>query len=353
MISHTFLRCHAIAASIIPAAFALAACSSNGTAAPGASVLPQQAAPAATHAKSLSQCPCVYAVDGAIFSGSGAVTVYPVAASKNTAPIETITGSNTGLGEPNGVALDSSNNIWVSNTHNSYSIFEYAAGANGNVAPIATISGSNTDLVDPSLIALDSKNNIYVSNYSGDTVAVFAAGSNGNVSPIQLISGSNTGLNTPAGIAVDASDNIYVSNYNGESITEYAAGSTGNVSPIATISGSATDLGHPVGISLDADDNIYVANSGYPSGTPSIEIFAAGSNGNVAPTATIAGTKTKFQGAVPYDVALDASGNLHVPEENKDTIATFAAGAHGNVKPSSTLKGKKTDLNSPVSLFIR
>jgi len=134
---------------------------------------------------------------------------------------------------------------------------------------------------------------------------------------------------------------------------EYAAGSTGNVSPIATISGSATGLGHPVGISLDADDNIYVADSGYLSGTPSVEVFAAGSNGNVAPKTTIAGTKTKFQGAIPYDVALDASGNLHVPEENKDTIATFAAGAHGNVKPSSTLKGKKTDLNSPVSLFIR
>jgi len=109
------------------------------------------------------------------------------------------------------MALDSSNKIYVTNDGSIAgdldSVTVYAAGANGNAAPIAVISGANTQLNLPQGIAIDSAGKIYVANNGSanggtDAITVYAAGANGNAAPIQTIAGSLTGLNLPAGLAV-------------------------------------------------------------------------------------------------------------------------------------------------------
>ncbi|MGA7871683.1 MAG: hypothetical protein WCA22_12375 [Candidatus Binatus sp.] len=55
--------------------------------------------------------------------------------------------------------MDSKNNIYVANVF-AASITVYSAGSNVNVAPIAAISGPNTHLAFPFGIALDSSDNI-------------------------------------------------------------------------------------------------------------------------------------------------------------------------------------------------
>ncbi len=99
----------------------------------------------------------------------GTVTIYPALGSSrgilNEAPSAMITGSGTSPDLTGGITLDSSANIYV--TENvSYvplvggtsrgvgGITVYSAGSNGNVKPIATISGSNTALADPLGIAI-------------------------------------------------------------------------------------------------------------------------------------------------------------------------------------------------------
>ena len=62
----------------------------------------------------------------------------------------------------------------------------YPAGSSGNATPSATIAGSNTGLDEPQGIAVDAGGNIYVTNYGSqqggnDAVTVYAAGSNGNM----------------------------------------------------------------------------------------------------------------------------------------------------------------------------
>ena len=92
--------------------------------------------------------------------------VYPALGSStgllNESAIATISGSNTGLSSPFGVALDSSGDIYVADDGPSYngpgSVFVYPALGSStgvlNETPSATISGSHTGLYLPQYIAI-------------------------------------------------------------------------------------------------------------------------------------------------------------------------------------------------------
>jgi hypothetical protein len=233
------------------------------------------------------------------------VTEYGPTATESGPPSAAISGANTNLALPFGVALDPSGNIWVTNRNtNSNSVTEYVAGANHDLAPINTISGALTRLAEPSGIAIDPSGNIYVANTQSSTVAEFLANGVGNSPPAALISGPMTGLNDPVGIALDSSGNIYVSNIASstggvDSIVEYAADSNGNMAPIATISGGQTGLGQPYGVAVDQFGDIYAAN--FASNT--VTEYAASSNGDAPPIVTLSGAAL----ARPAGIAVAAS----------------------------------------------
>lgn len=166
-------------------------------------------------------------------------------------------------GGPSGSECDASNppnpNICIG------SVTVFTPGSNGNVVPLITISGANTGLFQPEGIALDSKNNIYVANSGAGgvdgsigpgSVTVYPAWSNGNVAPSATIIGNNTGLAYPSGLALDSDGNIYVANIDGPgccgpgSVTVYPSGSNGNTTPSATITGTNTGLTEPFGITI-------------------------------------------------------------------------------------------------------
>ena len=189
-------------------------------------------------------------------------------ADANPPPIATIRGGNTRLEWPEGIALDASGKIYVANSgfapDFAGSITVYATGADGHVAPFATISGAKTGLRDCSAIALDPSGRIYVANGGGKfpgSVNVYPAGGHGDIAPIAIIGGPKTKLSSPAGIALDSKGRIYVVNPSklpsSSSIQVYAAGSNGDAAPIATISGDQTELGNPQGVALDSNDDIY------------------------------------------------------------------------------------------------
>ena len=84
-------------------------------------------------------------------NGAGSITVYAPDAIGNALPARTVSGPNTGLFVPCGVALDSAGNIYVANSD---SITVYTPNASGNVAPVRTIRGNNTGLQGPLLISV-------------------------------------------------------------------------------------------------------------------------------------------------------------------------------------------------------
>lgn len=337
--------------------------------------------------------------------GLDSISFFAPGSNGNVSPIATISGANTGLAGPQGIALDSNSGIYIANRANSVTL--YAAGGNGNIAPtgalgsgvdnpagIATDShgnifvaesnagsnGSNhvgsigiypafsnatvqpgvtlignTGLTSPGGVAVDPEGNVYVTDTSSGRVSIFAPGSNGAASPTTVISGPHTGLQSPIAIALDSSGFIYVADQNGFIIV-FKKGSTGDAAPIATIGGSNTALNLPVGIALDTNANIYVANHNpFMNQLFSVTVYPAGSNGNVSPSSMISGDMTGLM--FPTGIALDANGNIYVandgsPSGGTDSISVYPAGSDGNVTPSATITGPTTALSAPFGLAI-
>lgn len=123
-----------------------------------------------------------------------------------------------------------------------------------DLAPIATISGTITELGQPTGIALDTAGNIYVSDQASGAcgatkkcpaVLIFPAGSSGGVAPA-AIAGSNTLLAAPTDVKVDKNGDIYVADTAGGTgvVYEYAATTKGgNVAPIATLKSPGSIIG--------------------------------------------------------------------------------------------------------------
>lgn len=135
------------------------------------------------------------------------VNVYAPGANGDVAPVRMITGINTGMYDASGVTVDGKGRIYVSSyqpaSQSGCCVTVYAKNANGDAAPIQTISGAQTGLNGPDGIGLDSSDNIYVTqNPPNNAVTVFKKGANGDVAPIRTIIGSKTGIDAPAGIVV-------------------------------------------------------------------------------------------------------------------------------------------------------
>jgi hypothetical protein len=297
---------------------------------------------------------CIYVTNS---YGPPAIDIYPTNAHGKAKPIERIKGSATGLIGPSMVAVDANHNVYAANVNGYYqaSITVYPAGEYGNLAPTQTISGPDTDMGIPNGIAVDSAGNIYVTNWFAGTpcvgsITVYAAGSNGDASPIAQIKGKKTRLCAPWGAALDTNGNIYVTSGRqyASAVYVYAAGSTGNVAPLAQISGTHTRLYDSTAVALDAVGNIYVTSNS--DGT--LVKFRAGAHGNANPLQAIDGMRTKLQ--FPYGIAVDSSDEIYTLDTTpRGRILAFASDANGDVPPVRVVRGTTRFGFNPSDIAIR
>ncbi len=338
------------------AALSLSGCQGG---APGALSAPagvQTAGRAVSHSY-VPACPCAYVANQIGSSGTaGEITIYPGTATGNFSPgANVITGSATNLLDPAGIAVDSTNKIFVANQGGASgigSVTTYAPGSAGNVAPLQTIAGPATGLTISSGIAVNPGNgDIFVSNLSG-SITVFAATANGNATPIRTIGGTNTQLSGPFGIAV-GNNKIFVANSGSSAVTVYPIGANGNVAPSQVISGPATGIsGGAFGVAWHPNGKIYVT-----SGANNVTIFPNGANGNVAPTKSISGSATQL--SRPVGIGVASGGRIWVTNVSSPYSVTayrrFALLAPGNnnIAPIRNVSGANTQLNVPLGIAIR
>ncbi len=148
------------------------------------------------------------------------------------------------------------------------SITVYPIKADGDAAPLRVIEGPKAQLNWPMHIVADSEHGeIYVANAGGSSILVFRITDEGDVAPIRTIKGPQTRLKNPVGVYVDnVNDELVVSDVRTYSVNVFRRTADGDTAPLRVIRNAplgveAPSLGQPTGIAYDARrDQILVPN---------------------------------------------------------------------------------------------
>lgn len=236
---------------------------------------------------------------------------------------------------PNGIAIDASGNLYVSDAGNNRIRKITPAGMVSTLAGDAGIS----IFYQPLGVGVDATGNVYVADTDnnrirkitpGGVVSTFAGSDN-------RLGGHVDGAGTvarfwvPVGVAVDAAGNVYVTegagNHLVRKITPAGVVSTfaGSVEGFADGVGAAAKFYRPVSPAVDAAGNIYLSDVGNnrirkitPAGEVSSLTVAQPVGNTDGPIAT-----ALFQG--PLGVAVDAAGNLYISDSNNQRIRKISA----------------------------
>ena len=272
--------------------------------------------------------------------------------------VTTLVTSGPGkLGEPHGIALDASGNLYIGDAGVNLVRKVTSAGTvstyAGTMGTAGTSDGTTSTALfnGPKGVAIDSSNNIYIADTLNNTIRKISP--EGTVTTFAGLSGRTSSLDgtatiarfeDPYAVAADGSGNLYVADATDHSIRKIT--SDGTVSTLAGKggsfgsddgTGSAARFKGPLGIAADSAGNVYVADTGNatirkitPAGVVSTVAGRAGLAGSQDGT----GTAARFMS--PYGIAVDASGTLYVVESSAvvrkvtaDGVVTTLAGTSG------------------------
>ena len=260
-------------------------------------------------------------------------------------------GTNSGarFGSPVGVAVDTSNDVYVADVNNNNIRKITISGTNDIVTTFAGIAPGSADgpgqaarFWNPTGAAVDGSGNIFVADLYNSTVRRITAG--GEVSTIAGLAGSigsNDGTNSnarfydPLDVALDKAGNVYVTDVFNNTIRKIAL--TGTNWVVSTIAGKdefhpgeMDGIGtnalfyQPTGIAVDANTNLYVTDN---NGETIRKITWVGTNWAVTTIAgfpmTIGNSNGLGTNALffsPHGIAVDAATNLYVADTVNDTI---------------------------------
>jgi sugar lactone lactonase YvrE len=153
------------------------------------------------------------------------------------------TFASTNLSNPQGLAFDSTGNLYAANFGDS-TISKFNSSG-------AYVSNITTTLRFPFGLAIDTSGNLYAANSDDSTISKFNSSG-------AYLSNITTNLSTPLGLAFDSSGNLYAANNGNNTISKF------NSSGAYVSSGSigSTNLSGPYGLAFDSTGNLYAANNG-------------------------------------------------------------------------------------------
>jgi hypothetical protein len=162
-------------------------------------------------------------------------------------------------------------------------------------------------------------------------------------------SGGGTGGGTVPPPVQDGAKNVYVmGEYDSGAgfILELPAGSNGNVAPTATLA-PASNL-ELVSVATDSGGQIYVG--AYDGTNFQILVYPAGSTGSATPTRTIlTGSFESTNLVIPGSMTIDSSGTLYVAGASGN-VAVYSATANGAATPTQLITSSL--LTGPVGVAV-
>ncbi len=272
--------------------------------------------------------------------------------------------SANSLCNPAGLALDNSGNLYVADYCNQRMLF-YPTGSTtatrvyGQGGSFTTNTANNggvsaNSLSSPDGVALDSSGNLYVADLGNNRVLFYPSGSTtatqvyGQLGSFTTSTPNNGGisansLSDPLGVTVDSSGNLYVADNSNNRVLFYPSGSTtatrvygqgGSFTTNTANNGGigANSLNQPWEVVLDSSGNLYVADPGNsrvlaypPTTTPGIY--------SPVNQSTLAGNSVTFwwaayPGASNYwpDIGSSSGGNNYLQSGSSVTF-TWTAGS--------------------------
>ena len=282
-----------------------------------------------------------YSVFAGTYGTSGAADGTQTGAVSNST-----SGSGSTFNGITGVTIDSSGNLYVSDTGNNTIRKITPAGVVTTIAGTAGLSGSANGtgsaarFNSPWDIDIDAAGNLYIADkgnnlirkltLSGATYTASTIAGTAGLSGTTDGTGAAARFNAPTGIAVDSSGNIFVSDTNNDTIRKITSG--GVVTTVAGLTsvgstdaiGTAARFNSPWDIDIDAAGNLYVADRGNNlirkltnnSGTYTVSTIA----GTAGTSGSANGTGSAAQFNAPTGIAVDSSGNIFVTDTGNNTI---------------------------------
>jgi len=299
-------------------------------------------------------------------------------ATSTRAPLRFIQDANAVF---SAVTVDPARNEVILTDENRFRIFVFdrlaTSGPSARTEPKRVIGGLSTATQYQSSVYVDPPTGeIYaVNNDTVHEVSIFPRTAQGDVRPARTMPTVYGSFSVAAD--EDRQELFFTVQHSGAvMVFNKAASARSNDAAVRMILGKSTQLADPHGIAFDAERKvIYVANWGTSrefirdpragrteytqaavpgSGKfvpPSITVYPANADQDVAPLRVIQGPKTGLDW--PTNIAVDARrGELYVANSGGHSVLVFDVNAQGDAAPIRVLKGPRTELQFPTGVFV-